>query len=241
MPLVASPGRAVRSARWLVLVPVFTHSLARAQAPGEVMPAVPTTAPPPALGPGAPSPTPVTTCVTESGCSRAPTVMDNRWAIGASLGSLGVEGQDDDSYQMRELALRFRATLHLELEMSLASGEKQSNRDLGINSAALAVRYRLWPENAWNVFAMAGLGAAAIAFPASSYQPGSPVYALGMLGLGLEWRFAEHLAIQLEAREIGLTRNQAPHITADIMPGPPAIPPAEQSAASVAIGLSCYF
>ena len=99
-------GRIVDMVRVLALATVLVAftATARAQAPGEVAPAAPAAAPQ----------------VSCSGGSGPIDVMANRWAVGLSVGSLSTAPKDtpDDKTQfgIGELALRFRATPHLELE-----------------------------------------------------------------------------------------------------------------------------
>src|SRR5262252_3536684 len=90
------------------LAPLFAAPLAHAQAPGDVQPVVvapvvvqpvaPVVAP---VGPSAPAP--------EAGCEPRPAVMDNRWAIGFSVGGASVAPSDtpDDQthFTVAELAL----------------------------------------------------------------------------------------------------------------------------------------
>src|ERR1044071_9204555 len=116
---------------------------------------------------------PESACVA-CGCSRAETVMARRWAVGLSLGSmtLAPDGQPDDktAFALGELALRFRATRHLELELAVGGGRERTDDDqdgeLAVSTAMLAARWRFLPEHAWNFYVMAGLGGAAGTPPA---------------------------------------------------------------------------
>src|SRR5262245_13320115 len=88
----------------LVAIPLLIAATAHAQAPGEVAPQ-----PMPA-----PTPVVVVPATTQcGGCIREP-VMANRWAVGLSLGSMGIAPKDnpDDktNFAVGELAIRFRAT-----------------------------------------------------------------------------------------------------------------------------------
>jgi len=235
------------------LAPLFlgsAASLAHAQAPGEAVP-------PPAV------PAPDSPCATPCGGFRcAESVMANRWAVGLSLGSMSLapEGQSDNqtAFGIGELALRFRATPHFELELSVGGGREQlandQQGDLEVTTAALAVRYRFRPEAAWNWFVMGGLGGASVvSHDATKQERDDATHPLGMLGIGLEWRF-HHFALQAEARAIGIgdkTRTSdamaapppaQPGAMATTTPPPaPVAPSQKQSGGALTIGLSYYF
>jgi len=236
------------------LAPLFLGSLAslaHAQAPGEL-------APPAPAAPAADSPC-AALC---GGCTRAESVMANRWAVGLSLGSMNLapDGQSDNQtgFGIGELALRFRATPHLELELSVGGGREQlannQQGDLEVNTAALALRYRFRPEAAWNWFVMGGLGGASVvSHDATKQERDDATHPLGMVGIGLERRF-HHFALQAEARAIGIgdkTRNSdtmaapppaEPGAMATTTPPPvPVAPSQKQSGGALTIGLSYYF
>jgi hypothetical protein len=194
-------------------LPLFTP-LAHAQAPGEVPPQVIVApvvtpvmlVPPPAAAPAPIAPPPAIVCGTPRD-----SVMANRWAIGFSVGSMGLapEGAPDDNTQFAvgELALRFRATPRFELEFSVGGGRERvgdEEGDLEVGTAAIAARFRFRPEAAWNWFVMAGLGGAAVTrFDATDEEREAAMKPLGMLGIGIERRF-RHFALQAEARAIGI-------------------------------------
>jgi hypothetical protein len=253
------------------LAPLFAAPLAHAQAPGEVQPVVvaPVVAAPVVVAPVvaapvvaqpvvvAPAPAP------EVGCGlslppRSP-VMDNRWAIGFSVGGMSLAPKDSPDNQTNfaigELALRFRATRHLELELSAGGGRERTadnmDGDLEVDTAALALRYRFRPEAHWNWFVMGGVGAASVTLhDATTQERNDANQIMGMLGIGTEYRF-DHLAIQAELRAVGLGKSTKDTTTSD----PPAAtamstttttttdPTAtvERSGGSFSIGLSYYF
>src|SRR5262249_40724691 len=111
----------------LSLAPLFAASLARAQAPGEVAPQIVVA---PVVAPVVVAPTPTAAVVAPApavvpgnvicGGGGGESVMANRWAIGFSVGSMSLapDAAPDDktAFAVGELALRFRATPHLELE-----------------------------------------------------------------------------------------------------------------------------
>jgi hypothetical protein len=177
-------------------------------------------------------------------------VMANRWSLGVSVGSMGLapKGSPDNrtDFIVGELALRFRATPHLELEVA-SNGGQESNDDrnnyLRINTVALAARYRFMPEAAWNWFVMGGVGAAAIAdHNATDRERNDAIQPLGMLGVGVERRF-DHLALQAELRGIGLgkrTNKTSADSAAMTAPAAMSTEPA-RSGASLSVGLSYYF
>src|SRR5204863_131225 len=91
----------------------------------------------------------------EGGCAPArASVMANRWAIGLSVGSMSLapKGSPDDKtdFGVGELALRFRATPHLELELTAGGGRERTadNQDggrAGAWRASGSIRRRGWP------------------------------------------------------------------------------------------------
>jgi hypothetical protein len=230
------------------LAPLFAASLAHAQAPGEW-------APPPVAAPDGAACGPC-------GCRHIESVMQNRWAIGLSLGSMSLapDGQSDNqtTFAVGELALRFRATPHLELELSAGGGREQlpdnQQGDLEVTTVALAARWRFNPEGAWNWFVMAGVGGAAVTFhDATQDERDQATHPLGMLGVGLERRF-HHFAVPAELRAIGIGERKRDD--AQMAPPPPSDPapratvvtpptttsPSQKQSGGVAtIGLSYYF
>jgi hypothetical protein len=174
---------------------LFTASLAHAQAPGE-QPVVMV---------------PESACVA-CGCNRPDSVMSRRWSVGLSLGgmSLAPESRPDDetAFAVGELALRFRATRHLELELAVGGGRERTedNQDgeLEVSAAVLAARWRFRPDHAWNWFVMAGLGGAAVTrHDASDQERSDATQPLVTLGIGIERRF-RRFALQAEARVVGM-------------------------------------
>jgi hypothetical protein len=181
-----------------LLAPLFAATVAHAQAPGEMAPVGPEDA-----------------CGAPCGCRPAPvreSVMDNRWALGLSIGSMSLapRGQSEDktAFTIGELALRFRATPHLELELSAGGGRERLDDDrqgdLEVGTIALAARYRFNPEGAWNWFLMGGIGGASVTFhDATQEERDDATHPLALLGIGVERRF-HHFAIQAEARVVAV-------------------------------------
>jgi hypothetical protein len=227
-------------------LPLLAASAAHAQAPGEIAPQ-----------PVAVVPVAVAPVVVASG--RAGSVMDNRWAIGLSLGSMSLapdRARDDrTAFAIGELALRFRATRHLELALAVGGGRERTvdDRDgeLSVSEAMIAARYRFRPDAAWNWFVMAGLGGASVTrHDATDDERSDATRPMGMLGIGIERRFG-HFALQAEARAIGIGDRYHDHMDdpAAVEAAPTAtttttsIPPVDQkrSGGSLSIGLSYYF
>ena len=224
----------------LSIAPLFAATVAHAQAPGEIVPQQPPAAVPQPPGCVAPC----------AGCGHAP-VMANRWAIGVSLGAISLAPDSDPDNRTRfaggELALRFRATPHLELEVSAGGGRERTandqDGDLEIATVAVAARYRLWPEDDWNAFVMGGLGGAAVVrHDATDQERNDALQPLAMLGVGIERRF-EHLALQAEARAVGLGDRRDTSATADTaaMSTTTTPPVIRRSGGQFTIGLSYYF
>jgi hypothetical protein len=235
-------------ARLLALsVPLlFTASLAHAQAPGEVatQPIVMV---------------PESACVA-CGCNRPESVMSRRWAIGLSLGGMSLASEsrpeDETAFAFGELALRFRATRHLELELAVGGGRERTedNQDgeLEVSAAVLAARWRFRPEHAWNWFVMAGLGGASVTrHDATDQQRSDASQPLVTLGVGLERRF-RRFALQAEARVVGTgTRERGDEVMAqsaeprgpvdmDVVVAPSAVDE-KRGGGAFSIGLSYYF
>jgi opacity protein-like surface antigen len=231
-----------RRARYLARsLPLLVASVAHAQAPGEI------------------APQPVAVAPVVVACGHAGSVMDNRWAIGLSLGSmsLATDGAPDDrtAFAIGELALRFRATPHLELELSVGGGRERTaddqNGELAVSAATIAARYRFRPEAAWDWFVMVGLGGASVALhDATDQERSDATRPMAMLGLGIERRFG-HFALQAEARAIGIgDRHDEPmdepaaiEAAPTAMTRTPSVPSADhkRSGGSLSIGLSYYF
>jgi hypothetical protein len=196
-------------------------------------------------------------------------VMANRWAVGMSIGHLGIAPKDstDSSQQtdfgVGELSLRYRATLHLELEVAFGGGREQlkdgTQGDLEAKTGMIGLRYRFCPEGEWNWWLMGGFGGLQVAQHGSTDQQfQDSERPMGQFGVGVERRF-HHFALQAELRAIGI----GPQKTSDVMPvtgtvSPPAQttttttqPPAPQptmaatsdqlSGGQVTIGASYYF
>jgi hypothetical protein len=256
--------------------PLFATSFAspaHAQAPGEVTPQVIVSpvitigaapaAPPPAAAPmmveepgpvGPPAAAPAVICA-----SPRDGVMARRWALGVSFGSMSLAPESaperETEFSVGELALRFRATRRLELELAVGGGRERigddEEGDLLVTSAALNARFRFRPERAWNWFVMAGIGGAAVAHhEASEQEREEATKPLGMLGIGIERRF-RRFALQAEARAVAIGDDRRESGSAAVM-GPasadvPAMPvepsTVEETKAggTFTIGLSYYF
>ena len=239
------------------IAPLFAAPLAHAQAPGEVQPVVvapvvaqPVVVAPVVVTPGvapvvAPAPAP------EAGCEPRSAVMDDRWAIGFSVGGMSIAPSDtpDDQthFTVGELALRFRVARHFELELAVGGGRERTpdhmDGDLQVSTAALALRYRFRPEQHWNWFVMGGLGGAAITrHDATSQERSDATQPMFVAGIGTEYRF-DHLALQAELRGFGLGVAKTDSTTQ--MTNAPLDPNAgadiQRSGASLSLGLSFYF
>jgi hypothetical protein len=170
----------------VIVVALLVARTASAQAPGEVQPI----APPPA------------TIV----CADCVAVMEHRWSVSLSLAATGLQSKDNtDQTNLGggEVAVAFRATPHLELQLQLADAHENhqavdSHMELG--SVALAFRYRFLPFQHWNVYAHAAIGSTTLTQDA---QPNSDARAMFQLGFGGEYRF-DHFAIHFELRALAI-------------------------------------
>jgi opacity protein-like surface antigen len=243
------------------VAPLFAAPLAHAQAPGEVQPVVvapvvaqPVVVAPVVVAPVAPGFAPVVAPAPapEAGCEPRSAVMDNRWAIGLSLGGMSMAPSDvpDDQthFAVGELALRFRVTLHFELELAVGGGRERTadnmDGDLQISTAALAVRYRFRAQEHWNFFAMGGLGGAALTrHDATKQERHDATQPMFVAGVGTEYRF-DHLALQAELRGFGLgvAKSDSTSDPAASMPfDSNTTNDIQRSGAALSVGLSYYF
>lgn len=239
----------LRVAAAVGFVVAATAATAHAQAPGEVEP-------------NAPGMTPVIVAAPPAHES----VMANRWAIGLAIGHLGITPKNatDNSQQtdfgIGELSLRYRATLHLELELAVGGGQQQmkdgTQGDLEAKTGAIALRYRFCPEGEWNWWLMGGFGGLQVAQHGSTDQQfQDSERPLGELGIGVERRFHRFaLHAELRAIDVGPPKNQTMPVTGTIAPPAPSQttqPPAPQqpsmtdsdhlSGGQLTIGASYYF
>jgi len=248
--------------RWLglALVPAFV-TVAHAQAPGE-------TSPDPAPTP--PSATPV---VVENPCGGCIDPMASRFALGVNVGGMSVTVDDDvdqteTKFSTAELSIRYRATLHLDLELLLSGGRQVlddgSDGDLAMGGGTLAARYRFRPTRAWNWWLMGGLGGTVIErHDSTKDERANAQRGHVAFGVGLERRF-HHFALHAEFRVLGISpRNDnmsgntappdpRPPVTDGSMQPPPSLPPnptfagdprtgADLSAGQFTVGASFYF
>jgi hypothetical protein len=225
----------------VVIASMFVTATAYAQAPGEVAPAAP-------AAPAEPAP-----------CAPHESVMANRWAVGLSIGSLGLAPKDAPDAQTQfavgQLALRFRATLHLELEAAFGGGREQlhdgSDGSHQVATGVLALRYRFAPEARWNWWLMGGIGSLAVTGTTPTDQQRRDAQRpLGELGIGVERRF-RRFALDAELRAIGVgPLKQPPAMTVPVSgtgtsmatSTPPASTSADRlSGGQLTIGASYYF
>jgi hypothetical protein len=134
-----------------------------------------------------------------------------RWSVGLGIGSVGLAPHDDPEnetdFAVGQLAVRYRATRHLEIELAVAGGREQleggDEGDSEVSQAVLALRYRFMPERAWNWWLMAGMGALTVAsHDATDDERADAQQSTLQFGIGLERRF-RRFAFQLEARAGG--------------------------------------
>jgi hypothetical protein len=239
--------------RFLVgaLAPLFAASIAHAQAPGEAEPVVIA----PIAGPCA------------CGAPVGEAVMQNRWAVGFSIGSASFAPQsspdDKTQFDIGEIAIRWRAIEQMEVELSLGGGtEKLADGTQGtrqLSSVVIGARYRFRPERAWNWFLMGGVGAMSVTPQnATDQQKNDASHPQLQFGIGIERRF-RHFALQAELRLTAVsdkTTNQDDNSKSPPMAtpvtgttgntptstmAPPASTAEKQSGGQATIGVSYYF
>lgn len=187
-----------------LLAPLFVATTAYAQAPGEYE-----------EGTGAPGLAPVVVPVE----AVVPAPKPRRWSVGLGIGSMGLAPhgapEAESEFAVGQLAVRYRATRRLEIELAFAGGREQLEGydgdryegDREVSSAVLALRYRFAPEHRWNWWLMAGLGSLAVTHHhASDHEREYAQQSTLQFGAGLERRF-HRFAVQLELRAVGVKAN----------------------------------
>ncbi len=224
---------------------ILASATAYAQAPGETP-----IAPPPAPEASAVVPAP-----------EVP-VMANRWAVGLSVGSLSVAPKDTPDnkteFAIGELSIRFRATLHLELELALAGGQQKlqdgTQGNLEVNTGLLGLRYRFAAERRWNWWLGAGIGGISVTPTGATDQVRKDAQRpMGSLAIGVERRWTQFaLHAELRGFGVGQRQDQPPPQTMPVavsspngtttMPPPPAPPSSpDLSGGMLTLGASYYF
>jgi len=191
----------------LIVASLFVAGTAYAQAPGEVQVQVVPVAP---------------VAVVVAPPVEVP-VMANRWSVGLSLGGMGLASDAapdaKTNFSIGELAVRFRATPHLEIEVAFGGGRQHDDGmdgDLEVNTAAVALRYRFMPHSRWNWYLLAGLGAASVtSHEASDQERSDSTRGMFEFGVGIERRFA-HFALDAEFRGIALGETKADQQTTPV-------------------------
>ena len=220
---------------------ILASATAYAQAPGEVPMAPAPEATPYVVAPEVP-------------------VMANRWAVGLSVGSLSIAPKDSPDnkteFAIGELSIRFRATLHLELELALAGGQQKqqdgTQGNLEVNTGLLGLRYRFAAEHKWNWWIGAGIGGISVTPTGATDQDRKDAQRpMGALSIGLERRWSQ-FALHAELRGFGVgqrQQDQAPPPTAmpvaagtnTMQPPPPAPSSPDLSGGMLTLGASYYF
>ena len=224
---------------------ILASATAYAQAPGET--------------PMAPPPAPE---ANPCGCTAQIPVMANRWAVGLSVGSLSIAPKDTPDnkteFAIGELSIRYRATLHLELELALAGGQQKlqdgTQGDLEVNTGLLGLRYRFAAERKWNWWVGAGIGGISVTPTGATDQERKDAQRpMGALSIGLERRWSQ-FALHAELRGFGVGQRQQdaapPPQTMPVAVGsgttmqpPPPPPPSspDLSGGMLTLGASYYF
>jgi hypothetical protein len=207
--------------RALAIVAVVAGT-AHAQAPGETPP----------VEPAAPAVAPCSDCID---------VMSDRWSVGFVLGVVGLQNQDK-SEQLNlggsELALRFRATPHLEVQAAFGSARESHDPNSAmtdyhaqLTTFEVALRYRFLPDRPWNVSVFGGLGTAQLDSDAERGQQRPMI----VMGGGVERRFGR-FGVHAELRIVALA---AQMISTLIEPPDPYVD--QMSGGQLVLGGSFYF
>jgi hypothetical protein len=214
--------------------------------------------PPPTVVVIAAPPPPATVLCAAAPVAPAESVMRHPWSLGLSLGSMALapehDRDDEIHFAIGELALRYRATPELELEVSAGGGRQRVDDhegDLVVGQVMLAARYHFFPEARWSWFLTAGIGAVAVTREdPTDDEIDDATRPAAMVGIGVERRF-HHFALQAEARAIGVGNRHdldddddragfAPTAMA-VSPTTPIERDERQAGGSLTLGLNYYF
>jgi hypothetical protein len=187
----------------LAFASLFVATTAYAQAPGDEGGAVPgeyeATAAPGMVAPVVVVPPP-------------PPPKPRRWSVGLGIGSLSlaphVAPEQETEFGIGQIAVRYLATRHLEIELAFGGGREQledgQEGDRQVSQGVLALRYRFNPARRWNFWLMAGMGGLAVTRtePTKEEREAAEQSTL-QFGAGLERRWSR-FALQLELRAVGV-------------------------------------
>ncbi|HEY5922029.1 MAG TPA: hypothetical protein VIV11_10185 [Kofleriaceae bacterium] len=186
----------------VVLASLFAATTAYAQSPGDYE-----------EGTGAPGYAPVEVAPVVV----TPPPRPRRWSVGLGVGSLSLSPHGapeiESQYSVGQLAVRFLATRHLEIELAFAGGREQLEDgyegDREVSQGVLALRYRFSPGRRWNWWLMAGMGSLAVTHTEASEEEREYAQQSTLqFGLGLERRWSR-FALQLELRAVGVKAHEA--------------------------------
>jgi hypothetical protein len=223
----------------VVLASLFVATTAYAQAPGDY--AEGTAAPDEAVAaPGTVAPVVVV--------PTPPPPKPRRWSVGLGVGSLSLAPHNapdvETEYGIGQLAVRFLATRHLEIELAFGGGaeklEDGEEGDRQISQGVLALRYRFSPGRRWNWWLMAGMGSLSVtrAEPTKEEREQAEQSTL-QFGVGLERRWSR-FALQLEMRAVGVKAHDVEEMPVGgaIVDGQMLPPPKEPTTTSAHDGMS---
>lgn len=186
------------------LASLFVATTAYAQAPGEYAGAY-------EEGTGAPGMVAPVVPVTPT-----PPPKPRRWSVGLGVGSLDLAPHHapdaQTHYSVGQLAVRYLATRHLEIELALGGGREKLDDgvegDREVSQGVLALRYRFNPAQRWNWWLMAGMGSLAVTHvDATKEERDLAEQSTLQFGAGLERRW-QRFALQLELRAVGVKANE---------------------------------
>jgi hypothetical protein len=162
--------------------------------------------------------------------------MAHQFSVSLGLGGMNVapEGNPDakTDFGIGQLALRYRMTRHLEIELAMAGGRQTvdgEEGELAVGTATLGLRYRFAPERRWNWFLGAGIGGGSIAVhDATDEELDQATRPVVSVGAGVERRF-RRFAIEAQVRFIGLGPTFAESMRSERMATAPASEPTPPS------------
>jgi hypothetical protein len=166
-------------------------------------------------------------------------VMDKRWAIGVDVGPesyrTDVDGAEPVEFGQLELAVRYRVRRPIELGLAIHLG---GSNQIGMGGLYFDFRYRFMAEQKLNVYALASLGALAVAHENATEDEKRGRGSL-RIGGGLEYRW-NWFALIFELRLVGVGENkEIPMMPAETVGYQLARAPL--SGFSVAMGANFYF
>lgn len=170
-----------------------------------------------------------------------PAPLERRWSLGVAIGQQDLTSDAYGSYRQTfdigQLAVRYRPWRNLELELSLGGGheylEGGEEGDYAVAFGTFAARYRFNPRDKWNWWLLAGVGQTTLAMrTATDEELENAARVHGQFGAGVERRW-DRFALQFELRGIAAGPTKADRDLEGVGPG--------LSGGNFSLGANYYF